>query len=246
VTSRPLEIPGDGPWFEGHFPGRPILPGIAALALIVEALDGKPVQRIVHARFRQVIGPGERLTLTTAEGPAGATRVALSRGGAPVLQAEVVFGTPATAPPSSLVAATPLETPPLDRLLPHRAPMRFVDAVFAEHGDGVDCGARIPSACAVVRGATAPAFAALEACAQTAAMWEALRRGREAGAATPRVGYLVGFRDVTLHRAAIAAEAPFVTRVRLEAAALPLTHYRAEAALDGASLLTGTFATVLA
>jgi predicted hotdog family 3-hydroxylacyl-ACP dehydratase len=124
--------------------------------------------------------------------------------------------------------------------------MRFVDAVFAERGDGADCSARIPSACAVVRDGVAPAFAALEACAQTAALWEALRRSREAGRASPRVGYLVGLRDVTLHRASIAADASFRTSVRLEAAALPLTHYRAEAADADGLLLSGTFATVLA
>jgi hypothetical protein len=73
-----------------------------------------------------------------------------------------------------------------------------------------------------------------------------LRRGREAGAASPRVGYLVGLRDVTLHRASIAADTPFRARVRLEAAALPLTHYRAEAADAEGLLLNGTFATVLA
>lgn len=244
--NRTLEIPGDGPWFEGHFPGRPILPGVAALALVVDALGGAPLRRIAHARFRRVIGPGERLSLDTREGADGATRVVLARAGEPVLQAELVFGPPAPATPATLAAGAPLETPPLDLLLPHRAPMRWVDAVFAERDDGTDCAARIPSACALVRGGTAPAFAALEACAQAAAMWEALRRNRDAGAASARVGYVVGFRDVTLHRAAIAADAAFTTRVRLEAAALPLTHYRAEAADGDGTLLSGMIATALA
>ncbi len=244
--TRTLQIPGDGAWFEGHFPGRPILPGIAALALLADAHDGGPVQRIVHARFRQVIAPGERLALAWSEGAAGAMRAALSRDGVPVLQAELLFGVPAPARASSLVPGKPIETPPLDRLLPHRAPMRFVDALFAEFADGADCAARIPSSCAVVRDGAAPAFAALEACAQTAALWEALRRSREAGAATPRMGYLVGLRDVTLHRASIAADTSFTTRVRLAAAALPLIHYRAEVSLGGDTILTGTFATVLA
>jgi len=244
--TRMLPVPGDGPWFEGHFPGRPILPGIAALALVVDALGGGPLRRIVNARFRHLIGPGDRLTLDATETAAGAVRAVLSREGTTVFQAELLFGSPAPASVSAPAAAVPLETPPLDRLLPHRPPMRFVDAVIAERSDGADCVARIPAACALVRDGAAPAFAALEACAQTAAAWEALRRSREAGDATPRVGYLVGLRDVTLHRASIAADTSFAASVWLEAAALPLTHYRAEVSLGGETILTGTFATVLA
>lgn len=33
-----IAVPADGPLFEGHFPGRPILPGIAELLLIARAL----------------------------------------------------------------------------------------------------------------------------------------------------------------------------------------------------------------
>lgn len=241
-----LRIPDDGPWFEGHFPGRPILPGIAALALVVDALGGGPVRRIVHARFRRTIGPGERLELASRPATDGATRVTLSRDGAPVLQAELVLGTPEDAPTSTLAIGAPIASPPLDALLPHRPPMRFVDAVCAAGAEGADCRARIPPGCALVADGAAPALAAIEACAQAAAVWEAVRRGADGGAAGPRVGYLVALRDVALHAAVVPAGAPFTVSVRLEAAALPLTHYRAEAALDGSTLLLGTFATVLA
>jgi predicted hotdog family 3-hydroxylacyl-ACP dehydratase len=245
-VSRVLEVPGEGPWFEGHFPGRPILPGIAALALVVDALGGGPVRRIAHARFRQTIGPGERLDLATRPAAGGATRVTLARDGMPVLQADLVLGPPEAAQASMDPAGAPMAAPPLDRLLPHRAPMRFVDAVLAEYAAGADCAASVPHACAIVRDGIAPALAAIEACAQAAAVWEALRRGREGGAAGPRVGYLVALRDVSLHCAGFPAGTPFTVSVRLEAAALPLTHYRAEAARDGATILRGGFATVLA
>jgi 3-hydroxymyristoyl/3-hydroxydecanoyl-(acyl carrier protein) dehydratase len=33
-----IAIPASGPWFEGHFPGRPILPGVAELALAIATL----------------------------------------------------------------------------------------------------------------------------------------------------------------------------------------------------------------
>ncbi len=39
-ATRRLEIAAGHPAFEGHFPGRPILPGVALLAEVLEAVDG--------------------------------------------------------------------------------------------------------------------------------------------------------------------------------------------------------------
>lgn len=70
-------VPEDAPWFQGHFPGRPILPGVlisehvfqAAAVLISRNLegfaaeDGVPVlTKIEAARFRRMVTPGETLT----------------------------------------------------------------------------------------------------------------------------------------------------------------------------------------
>ncbi len=67
-----IDIPADGPWFEGHFPGNPILPGVAELALAIAALrqeTGKPLplRRIGFARLRHLVLPGDRLELTAHE-----------------------------------------------------------------------------------------------------------------------------------------------------------------------------------
>ncbi|MDO8840113.1 MAG: AMP-binding protein [Parvibaculum sp.] len=56
-------------WFEGHFPGQPILPGVAQLhiaALLAErtwgsAFDGREMSRV---KFRHVMQPDERISLT--------------------------------------------------------------------------------------------------------------------------------------------------------------------------------------
>ena len=53
-----LAIPDAGPLFEGHFPGRPILPGILLLHL---ALREAPLAGIEMLRFRRLVLPGERL-----------------------------------------------------------------------------------------------------------------------------------------------------------------------------------------
>lgn len=55
-------------WFEGHFPGQPILPGVAQLhiaALLAErtwglSIDGREMSRI---KFKRVMQPGEHISL---------------------------------------------------------------------------------------------------------------------------------------------------------------------------------------
>ena len=53
--------------FSGHFPGRPVLPGVASLAVMAEAcgkLDGtRRLVGVCDARFRQVVGPADALVV---------------------------------------------------------------------------------------------------------------------------------------------------------------------------------------
>jgi len=58
-------VPDDLRWFEGHFEGRPMLPGIAQLLLLVQRRGievfgplGRE-HRIVRLRFEAVIEPGD-------------------------------------------------------------------------------------------------------------------------------------------------------------------------------------------
>lgn len=64
-----IRVPADSPWFDGHFPGEPVLPGIAQLGmvhdLLCRAFDQQlPVARVSRVRFRQMIRPEQQLTLT--------------------------------------------------------------------------------------------------------------------------------------------------------------------------------------
>jgi predicted hotdog family 3-hydroxylacyl-ACP dehydratase len=247
-----LDLPLDDRWFEGHFPGRPILPGISQMALVLDALSRRqetPVilNGIAFARMRQPVVPGDPLQLTWDERPDGALRVALSRGGTMVTNAELLFGPkPGTVPPTMVASGTAMpNTPPLDTLLPHRPPMRFVTSFICEYADGLTCSARIPARCPLVVNGHAPALAAIEAAAQTAALWEATRRRREGGATAPRLGYLVGLRAVTFFAQTIPAEASFSATVRLEAATLALAHYAIRIDMGSVAILRGTLAAFL-
>ncbi len=62
------EVPPESPWFDGHFPDDPTLPGIAQLEMAADALQlaGKgdfAVRGFRKVRFKRVIRPGERLTV---------------------------------------------------------------------------------------------------------------------------------------------------------------------------------------
>jgi 3-hydroxyacyl-[acyl-carrier-protein] dehydratase len=63
-----FHLPGDFVWLEGHFPGEPILPGIAQLRLairMVQTLTGREVQpRAIHQlKFKSPVRPDQILEL---------------------------------------------------------------------------------------------------------------------------------------------------------------------------------------
>lgn len=243
-----IAVPADGPLFEGHFPGRPILPGIAELVLVAQALSPETgVSGIPFARFRGIVLPGDRLEVAASPRGQGGLRFEVRRAGEVVANGAMTFGVPQAddgAPPS-MASRAGCYAPPLHELIPHRPPMLFIERILGEAEDGATCLGRVPAACALVTGGSTPAFVALEAAAQTAAAWEALRRSRDSGAPSVRTGYLVSLRDVVLHRRTIPAEADLIASIRLVATAPPLTTYAVDVAVLGELALRGTIGTYL-
>ena len=58
-------VPADSIWYSGHFPGTPLLPGIAILALVKEAISGR-------VRFRLPVRPDDRMVIEIAREKKGA------------------------------------------------------------------------------------------------------------------------------------------------------------------------------
>lgn len=58
----------ESPWFSGHFPDNPILPGVAQLKMVADlvAAAGKNLGRLVglsRVKFRKIVRPGELLDI---------------------------------------------------------------------------------------------------------------------------------------------------------------------------------------
>ena len=244
-----IAVPADGPLFEGHFPGRPILPGIAELVLIARALapGGAAVSAIPFARFRGLVLPADRLEVEAVPRGDDGVRFEVRRAGEVVANGAMTFGAPHRDDTGAMAVASRATrgAPPLDELIPHRPPMRFVERILGEAEDGATCLARVPAACALVTRGVTPTFVALEAAAQTAAVWEALRRSRDAGAASSRMGYLVSLRDAAFYQRTIPADTDLIATIRLVASAPPLTTYVVDVVVLGECALRGTIGTYL-
>lgn len=74
-----LHIAADHPAFDGHFPGRPLLPGVSLLAEVLEAVLDDPAlaaivgsaPRIAAAKFLAPVLPGAQLTIKLEPGARG-------------------------------------------------------------------------------------------------------------------------------------------------------------------------------
>ncbi|HEY6000632.1 MAG TPA: hypothetical protein VI078_15200 [bacterium] len=90
-------VPADSPWFDGHFPGQPVLPGIAQLAMVADLIQsalGLParVAEVSRVRFKQMILPGEQLQVSAEPRPGrdGAYAFRITRGETPVCSGTMV------------------------------------------------------------------------------------------------------------------------------------------------------------
>jgi 3-hydroxymyristoyl/3-hydroxydecanoyl-(acyl carrier protein) dehydratase len=77
VASRKVEIGANHPAFDGHFPGQPVMPGVALLAQVLEAALNEPTlracvgnePRLAVVKFLAPVGPGAALAIDFFVGP---------------------------------------------------------------------------------------------------------------------------------------------------------------------------------
>jgi 3-hydroxyacyl-[acyl-carrier-protein] dehydratase len=64
-----VRVPEESAWFAGHFPGDPILPGIAQLGMVHEMAGRALGERfrlsgLSRIKFKKILRPGDRLRIT--------------------------------------------------------------------------------------------------------------------------------------------------------------------------------------
>jgi 3-hydroxyacyl-[acyl-carrier-protein] dehydratase len=241
-----IEIPEGSPFFSGHFPGHPILPGIVQLAL---AFPGAALSEIRSLKLRRPVVPGDRLDLSTGgPGPDGTARFEIRSGEETVSQGilRISFGDGETADGETdpgIEAPSGSAFPPPETLIPHALPALLVRSVVEASPEGIVCFASIPADHPLAEEGRAPSFLGLEAAAQAAAVLEALERNAED--AGPRMGYLVGIRGARLRTPHLATGRTFRVTARLHGSAPPLSMYEVTLKGAGGELLAGTISTYL-
>lgn len=92
-------VPPEHPALPGHFPGRPVVPGVVVLDRVIDAIEREHgalgALRLPQVKFVQPLLPGEVAdisveTLEPLPGESGRWRFRVSRAGAPVASGEVV------------------------------------------------------------------------------------------------------------------------------------------------------------
>ena len=66
MLAAEVRVPKESPWFDGHFPGNPVLPGVAQLSMIFDVIQNAfkeaiKVTSLRRVRFKQMILPEDRL-----------------------------------------------------------------------------------------------------------------------------------------------------------------------------------------
>jgi predicted hotdog family 3-hydroxylacyl-ACP dehydratase len=217
-----LEVAATSPFFAGHFPDDPMLPGAALLQLVLQRLpafasDAVKTVAFSRVRFLQPQRPGARLrlavqaladnhvqvTVTDHSGNTVATiGLALRAHDASTPVGAAAFGSGPTP-----MAALP-ELPPAVSL-PHTGPARLLTAQLAGDAHALAAAARVPATSPFAAGPWG-SVAWIEAAAQAAAAHGALRAARGPTASATR-GFLVGLKHMHLAR-----ESPLARECRVE------------------------------
>jgi 3-hydroxyacyl-[acyl-carrier-protein] dehydratase len=234
-----IEIPAASPLFAGHFPGSPILPGIAHLAIVERAL-GTSLAAVRSMKIRRPVAPGETLELSLGS-PDGdgwiRFEIRLPEGAGAVSSGAVQISRPGR--DLEEMAALP-GVGELPIVLPHAPPARLVHGVLEVSAVAIVCAAEVPPSHPLAVAGRVPALLGIEAAAQSAAVLEALARREEDPGA--RIGYLVGVREARFTVPSFPTGQPFRVSARLQGSAPPLSIY--EIAVNEA--VTGTVSTFLA
>ena len=93
-------VPPDHPVFAGHFPGRPIVPGVMLLDAVLDAIAtatgiALDACEISSVKFLSPAGPGEELVIEHIVSAGGAIRFDVAAGTRKIASGSILPGPPA-------------------------------------------------------------------------------------------------------------------------------------------------------
>lgn len=209
-----FHIPVDSPWFSGHFSSNPILPAIALLGFIDQALQEAgaamnkhlSIIQLKRTRFRQIVRPGEDVSVTVSpdkEAMKGKYRFKITK------QNELVSdGIALTVNPSFEIPAIDVlhegrtirkTSLKVEELIPHQDRMKLLEQILGHDQGEYGIVSAVPKdTWPLCNGTDISPLVAIELVAQTTAVLVALDSSEES--VSNRLGYIVGIKAARLSR----------------------------------------------
>lgn len=89
MTVTRFTLPPDHPALPGHFPGRPIVPGVLLLDAVLQAAPDVAPKRILRAKFAAPVAPGAEVEIRFETRASGRTAFTCRCGETTVLLGEL-------------------------------------------------------------------------------------------------------------------------------------------------------------
>lgn len=212
-----VTVAPDSPFLSGHFPGQPVVPGIAMLGMVQALLNGQSSESRIsifgcsRVRFRKLVeGGGEFTVSVRPQATPEPVSFDLRAGGEPC-SSGILATSSSVLKPQARPEFEAADLPKIEELIPHRPPMLLVDQLLTARTGECISATTVASDWPLLSTAGASSICLIEVAAQTAAAlmgWE----GNQ-GAGSSGRGYLVGVKKAAWSRPGLEPGTSLLTRV---------------------------------